>query len=301
MAPLVPFITDHVWDVIRPVGGPESVHLADWPKVREDLLDEELTAQMALVRRLVELGRAARASSGVRTRQPLGRALVGAPGWATLPGALRAQITEELNVQSFEELSSIGGDLVEYEVKPNFRELGGRYGKNTPKVAAQVTAADPAELVRALRTEGSVTLEAPAGFTADGSGPSTVELGPDDLIVTERPRSGWAVESAAGETLALDLALTPDLRRAGIAREAVRLLQDARKNSGLEVTDRIDLWWTSKDPEVTEALREHADYVALEVLSTTYAAGEPPAEVTAELPVRQDDELKLTFWLQKST
>jgi isoleucyl-tRNA synthetase len=255
----------------------------------EDLLDEELTAQMALVRRLVELGRAARASSGVRTRQPLGRALVGAPGWSALPAALRVQIAEELNVQSFEDLSSMGGDLVEYEVKPNFRELGRRYGKNTPKVAAQVTAADPAELVQALRGGGTVSLE----VAEVGS----VELGPDDVLITERPRSGWAVESAAGETLALDLAVTPQLRRAGIAREAVRLLQDARKNSGLEVTDRVDLWWTSKDPEVTQALREHDGYVALEVLATTHLAGEPPAEVNA----RQDDELKLTFWLQKSS
>ncbi len=79
MAPIVPFITDHVWDVIRPEDGPESVHLTDWPAVDENLVDEALTAQMALVRRLVELGRSARAASGVRTRQPLGRALVGAP------------------------------------------------------------------------------------------------------------------------------------------------------------------------------------------------------------------------------
>ncbi|MDX6428950.1 MAG: isoleucyl-tRNA synthetase, partial [Streptosporangiaceae bacterium] len=226
-------------------------------------------------------------------RQPLGRALVGAPGWATLPAALRAQIAEELNVQSFEDLSSIGGDLVEYEVKPNFRELGRRYGKNTPKVAAQVTAADPADLVRALRDTGSVTVQAPEV--------GAVALGPDDVVVTERPRSGWAVESAAGETLALDLAVTPELRRAGIAREAVRLLQDARKNSGLEVTDRVELWWTSKDPEVTEALREHDGYVALEVLGAIHPGGEPPADVIAELPARQDEDLRLTFWLRKSS
>src|SRR5690606_6034099 len=97
LAPLVPFITDHVWDVIRPEDGPESVHLADWPVVDEGLLDDTLTEQMALVRRLVELGRSARAASGVRTRQPLGRALVGAPGWSSLPDQLRAQISEELN------------------------------------------------------------------------------------------------------------------------------------------------------------------------------------------------------------
>ncbi|MEO5876572.1 MAG: isoleucine--tRNA ligase, partial [Streptosporangiaceae bacterium] len=154
MAPLVPFVTDHVWDVIRPEGSPGSVHLADWPEVAADLLNADLTAQMALVRRLVELGRAARASSSVRTRQPLGRALVGAGGWSTLPAELRAQIAEELNVASFEELASIGGDLVSYEVKPNFRELGKRYGKQTPLVAGAVTGCDAAGLVAALRAGG---------------------------------------------------------------------------------------------------------------------------------------------------
>ncbi|WP_433324990.1 isoleucine--tRNA ligase [Spirillospora sp. CA-294931] len=288
MAPMVPFITDAVWDVIREPGSPESVHLADWPVLREDLLDPTLTARMALVRRLVELGRSARAASGVRTRQPLGRALVGAPGWAALPEELRAQISEELNVVGFEELSSIGGDLVEYEVKPNFRELGKRYAKDTPKVAKAVTAADPAALVAALRAEGSVTVE------ADGLG--AVPLGPDDVIVTERPRSGWAVESGGGETVALDLTVTPELRRAGLVREAVRLVQDARKSAGLDVTDRIELWWRAAGDDLGEALRAHTQEVADEVLAATVTEGRPAEDVQA----RQDDELGLTFWLRKA-
>ncbi|MEO3783501.1 isoleucine--tRNA ligase [Actinocorallia sp. B10E7] len=287
MAPLVPFVTDHVWDVIRPEGSPESVHLASWPKVDAALLDADLTAQMALVRRLVDLGRAARTSSSVRIRQPLGRALVGAPGWASLPGELRAQIAEELNVGSFEDLSSIGGDLVEYEVKPNFRELGKRFGKQTPLVAKAVTASEPAGLVTALRRAGSFTAEVPEV--------GTVELGPDDVIVTERPRSGWAVESAAGETLALDLEITAELRRAGLAREAVRMIQDARKQSGLEVTDRITLAWSASDPEMGEALREHGADIGGEVLATSFTELEPGAE-----PTHHEADLGLSFVLKKA-
>jgi isoleucyl-tRNA synthetase len=288
LAPIVPFVTDYVWDVLRAPDAPESVHLAEWPAVNEGLLDAELTERMALVRRLVELGRAARASSGVRTRQPLGRALVGARGWAALPDELRDQIADELNVGGFADLSSIGGDLVEYEVKPNFRELGRRHGKNTPKVAAAVREADPASLVAALRACGWVTVEVPELGKLD--------VGADSLIVTERPRSGWAVESADGETLALDLTVTPELRRAGAAREVIRLVQEARKASGLEVTDRIELWWQTADAEVGEALRGHGDEIAGEVLAVAVHDDRPGAE----LPEHHGDDLSLTFWLRKA-
>jgi isoleucyl-tRNA synthetase len=286
MAPLVPFVTDHVWDVIRPSGSAESVHLADWPKVSADLLDPDLTAQMALVRRLVELGRAARASSSVRTRQPLGRALVGANGWATLPEALRAQIAEELNVGSFEELASIGGDLVSYEVKPNFRELGKRYGKQTPLVAKAVTGCDAADLVAALRSSGSALV------TADEVG--EVSLCADDVIVTERPHTGWAVESNGGETVALDLTITPELRRAGLVREVIRLVQDARKASGLDVTDRIALQWQAASGDLTEALLEHGSEVEAEVLAVAMT------EATGSGTSYGDEDLGFTFWLQKA-
>ena len=99
-----------------------------------------------------------------------------------------------------------------------------------------------------------------------------VELSAGELVVTETPRSGWAVATDAGETVALDLTVTPQLRRAGLAREVVRLVQDARKASGLEVTDRIALSWTADDgsSDVAEALREHAGPVAGEVLATSF-------------------------------
>jgi isoleucyl-tRNA synthetase len=289
MAPIAPFLTDYVWDVLRLEDAPDSVHLASWPSVDEALVNPSLGAQMGLARRLVELGRAARASSGVRTRQPLGRALVGAAGWASLPEELRDQIADELNVQGFDTLASIGGDLVEYVVKPNFRELGKRFGKQTPKVAHAITSASAAGLTHALRDAGTATVE------ADEVG--KVELSPGDVIVTERPRSGWAVESAAGETVGLDLTVTPELRRAGLVREVIRLVQDARKNTGLDITDRIELWWRTTDADLDEALRDHGGEVAAEVLADAWHDDEPETD----LPANRDEDLRLTFWLRKSS
>jgi isoleucyl-tRNA synthetase len=289
MAPFTPFITERVWqDLFVPTDSeaPDSVHLASWPVVDDALVDDRLVAQMALVRRLVELGRAARAGSSVRTRQPLGRALVAAPGWDDLPDGLRAEITDELNVAELLPLGA-AGDLVDVSVKANFRNLGKRFGSGTQPVAAAITAADPAALVTQLRTTGAARL------AVDGS---AVDLTPDDVVVTETPRSGWAVESAAGETLALDLEITPQLRRAGLAREAVRQVQEARKTSGLEVSDRISLWWSTADPELAAAMREHADLVAGEVLATTYAEGAPPTDV----PTHDTGALGLTFGLRRA-
>src|SRR5271165_6617984 len=121
MAPITPFITDYVWAVLRENDAPESVHLAAWPEADESLIDTELAAQMALVRRIVELGRAARASAVVKVRQPLARALVATPGFGDLPADLRAQIADELNVREIEALDASDGSLVRHTVKANFR------------------------------------------------------------------------------------------------------------------------------------------------------------------------------------
>ena len=298
MAPLTPFLTDYVWGVLRSPAEPDSVHLASWPAADESLIDEELRRQMAQVRRLVELGRAARASSSVRTRQPLARALVGAPGFAGLPPALREQVAEELNVHSVDPLGGAGapdGDsaagLMTRTVKPNFRALGRRFGSRTQPVARAIGAADPDALVSSLRADGSVVVE------ADGD---RVTLVPEELVVTETPRSGWAVATEAGETVALDLAITGELRREGLAREVVRLIQDARKNAGLDVSDRIDLWWSSSDPEVSQTLGEHGESIAGEVLAVTRTAAAPAAADADGLHRYEDTDLSLTFWLRRA-
>jgi isoleucyl-tRNA synthetase len=286
MAPIIPFLTDYVWGVLRVDGSPESVHLSSWPSFSEPLIDPALSAQMALVRRLVELGRSARASSSVRTRQPLSRARIGALGYSSLPPALRSLVSGELNVQSLEELE---GELVDYTVKPNFRALGARYGSSTQAVAQAVSAAPPSDLASAVLSGGSFTVSVPSV--------GDVSLTDADVIVTQTPREGWAVASDGGETVALDVVVTPSLRAEGLAREVVRLIQDARKSDGLEVTDRITLRWSSSSPELTSALETHADAIAAEVLAVDHG----PGDSLDGGYQHEDPDLALRFWLRPTT
>ncbi|MFI9026004.1 isoleucine--tRNA ligase [Streptomyces sp. NPDC053560] len=290
MAPLTPFITERVWqDLVVPVtpDAPDSVHLSSWPVADASAIDPTLSAQMVLVRRLVELGRATRAESGVKTRQPLSRALVAASGFETLSDDLRAQITEELNVTSLASLSEVGGSLVDTTAKANFRALGKRFGKGVQAVAKAIANADAAALSTALR-EGTASVE------VDGE---TVTLAPDEVIITETPREGWSVASDSGATVALDLEITPELRRAGLARDAIRLIQEARKNSGLDVADRIALRWRSEDEEVRTALADHTALISDEVLAVDFAPGD--ADDAYGEPFT-DEALSLTFRLRKA-
>ena len=237
------------------------MHLAAWPEPDPGLLDPGLTGQMALARRLTELGRSARASAGIRTRQPLGRALTGAASFAALPAARRAEVAAELNVRELGSLDSVPGGLVQTVVRPNFRALGRRFGPRTQAVARAVAGAEPVALAARLAAEGSVTL------LADGS---PAQVGPDDVIITQRPREGWAVASEGGETLALDTEVTPSLRREGLAREVVRLVQEARKQDGFQLTDRIRLLWQANGEELAGALAEHAALISAEVLAGSF-------------------------------
>jgi isoleucyl-tRNA synthetase len=277
LAPFVPFTTDEVWAAL---GGTDSVHLASWPTYDAAQVDTKLAADMALVRRLVDLGRAARAESKTKTRQPLARALVSAQGWAQLPGELRDLVATELNVYALEGLA---GDLVDVTVKANFRVLGRRFGKATQTVANAIHAADGATLAAALAA-------GTAAVVVDGE---TLPLSAEEVVVTETPRTGWSVASGQGETVALDLEVTPELRRAGLVRDVVRLVQEARKTSGLDVSDRIELWWEAAG-EVADAVREGAARLADEVLAVEVTEGRP----TADLTPHGDPELALTFWLR---
>jgi isoleucyl-tRNA synthetase len=291
MAPLTPFIAERVWqDVVAPVtpDAPESVHLASWPQADTELIVDGLGEQVDLARRVTELGRAARAEAKVRTRQPLRRALVASSAWSRLGDDLRAQVCDELNIGSLESLADAGGDLVDHSAKGNFRSLGKRFAQDTPKVAAAIAAADARKLAESLASSGTAVVD------VDGR---SVDVGPDDVIVAERPREGWSVVNDQGETVALDLELDDGLRRAGLAREIVRAVQEARKASGLEITDRISLRWTG-GADVAEALREHADEIADEVLAVGITEDE---SATGPSPDQfWDDDLGLRFALAKA-
>lgn len=263
MAPFTPFITERVWQDLFAAAGPESVHLADWPVA--DQVDEDLAEQMDLVRRLVDLGRTARGEAGIGTRQPLAAALIAAPGWNRLPDDMRELVADELNCRNLESLSDAAGELVDISVKPNFRALGRRFGKQTPLVAAALAELEPTGLVAQLRGPDAET-----SIHVTGLGP--VALTEDDVVITETPKQGWAVAAQDGATVALDLHLTDELLRLGIARQVIRVVQDARKSAGFDVSDRIVLRWSAND-EVSAAVTEHADLIAGEVLAVEVVPG----------------------------
>lgn len=286
MAPIMPFVTEKVWqELFVPTcpDGPSSVHLARWPQADETLIDDGLTQGFQLVRRMVELGRAARVESKMKVRQVLRRMLIPSAVKDQLTPEMIAEIREELNIESVESFAA-AGDLVEYSAKGNFRSLGKKFGKQTPQVAAAIAAADASALASALAA-GPVHL--------DVVELGAVEIGAEDVLLTERPREGWSVVNEQGETVALDLELDETLVRTGLAREVIRAVQEARKQAGLEITDRITLFLTART-EVAQAIEEHRDSIAEETLATAMA--EVIVDETAG-----DDELGLDVRVEKAS
>lgn len=283
MAPLTPFVTERVWqDLFVPTGeDATSVHLSSWPVADEEAINPILMRAMDLTRRFVELGRAARAEAKVKTRQPLRRLLVPSSAFGQLAAELIGEIKAELNVTRVESFAD-AGDLVDYSAKGNFRNLGKRFAKQTPLVANAIASADAARLAADLAS-GSATISVPEL--------GEIEVTPDDVIVSERPREGWSVINEQGETVALDLELDDELVRLGLVREAIRFVQEARKQAGLEITDRIRLALKAR-PGLAAAIRAHLADIAEEVLATDVA------EIVEDDAVG-DDELGLAAEVTK--
>jgi len=266
LAPMVPFIAEHVWQSLIKVAQSdqvESVHLADFPVADKKLVDENLSTSVALSRRLVELGRSARAESGVKIRQPLSRALVSAPGWAKISEEIKTHIAEELNILKLDGIHVAEADLVDVSVKANFRTLGTKFGADVQIIAKAITSANHTEMVKHLRENKSFELS--VNLT---NGSKSAEIDIDDLVVTETPRTGWSVASHAGESLALDLALTPALIQSGLVREVIRAIQEERKKIGLDVSDRITVSWNAPD-QVAAAIKSAVAEISAEVLATS--------------------------------
>jgi isoleucyl-tRNA synthetase len=202
---------------------------------------------------------------------------VGSQAYALLTTELRAEIAEELNVRALESFETTG-DLVDHSAKGNFRNLGKRFGKETPKVAAAIAAADAGRIAAELSTGALATVD------VDGE---SVTVGADEVIIAEHPREGWSVVNDQGETVALDLELDDELRLAGLAREAIRVIQEARKSSGFDISDRITLSWAATGP-MAEAFTAHKQLIADEVLATEITESSAAAAFT-------DEELGLSF------
>ena len=281
MAPFVPFITERVWqDMFKTTTDTslQSVHLANWPEANKSEIRTDLIENMGLIRRLVELGRAARAEGKIKNRQPLSRALVAAKNWDKVPQDLRDQLAEELNILDLQSLGETG-DLVNVALKANFRTLGARYSQETPAIAKEITKADAASLVKELRTNNKAVIKLED---------QEFEITTEDVIITETPREGWSVVSQDGETIALDLEISPELRSLGISREVIRMIQEARKASGLEVSDRINLKYHTTDEQVNGSISENLEVIKSEVLALSFVAEKAPND-----PTTKDEDLNL--------
>ena len=265
LAPMVPFISEHVWQELVRIaesGQVESVHLAEFPISNHKLIDEELSNSVALSRRLVELGRSARAESKVKIRQPLGRALIAAAGWQKMPIEIQSDIADELNILEIADISAAGADLVDISIKANFKSLGAKYGADVQAIASKIASLNATDLVKGLRLTSTAVIE----YESAGDKKSaSIEL--TDLVITETPRTGWSVASHNGESVALDLTLTPELINAGLVREAIRAIQEERKRIGLDISDRITVNWNAPT-ELASAINNAIAEISAEVLAT---------------------------------
>ncbi len=255
LAPLTPFIADAMYENLD--ASEPSVHLCDYPAPGER--DVELEWQMEVVRDTIELGRAARAHAKVKVRQPLGEAIVvAADRERAAIERFEELVLDELNVKSLRFVSE-ADELGRWQLKPNYRTLGPRFGKRMPLAADAVAALDAQRAAATLREGGVV------GVTVDGE---EYQLGADDVQMALEPLEGYRVERAGTHAIALNVDLNPELRREGLAREAVHAIQAARKSAGLNVEDRIALT-VGGDDELLDAIRAHEPYVSGETLATS--------------------------------
>jgi isoleucyl-tRNA synthetase len=267
LAPFTPFLADEIYRNLAGgageafADGKDSVHLCDFPAGDPALADADLEAAMEAVRLTVELGRAARAQAKAKVRQPLRKAVIVASDAEREAISASAELVKaELNVKELDFVSE-EAELVSYEVKPNYRSLGPRFGKRMPQVAAAIEALDAAHVADVMSEGGEI------GINIDGDEHT---IGAEEVTLALQPLEGYEVEAEAGHAVALQLELDDELRREGLAREIVHAIQNARKDAGLEITDRIELS-LGGDSELIDAARAHESYIAAEVLATSVA------------------------------
>ncbi len=280
LAPFTPFLAERMHqDLVRRFEptAPISVHLCDWPDAEAMPHDDAVLGRMEAARRVVSLGHSARQGSEIGVRQPLHAATVVSVDpdllAALTDDETAAIVRDELNVHALD-FADDRAAYVTYQVKPNFKALGRRLGKQMKACAAAVGALDPALTVARWEAEGTITVTLDDG--------SDVVLSDDDLDVRIQQREGTASAFDEGALVALDTHLDDDLLREGLAREVVNRIQGLRKQQDLAYDDRIAVTW-SGGPELERALGEHRDLVAGEVLAASFDAGEADWQLSEDL------------------
>ena len=273
-APIAPFFMDQLYLDLG--GESESVHYVLMPEADASVIDPELEERMELAQQATSMVLALRKKVGIPVRQPLAKMLV-----PVISDAVRARleavkdlILAEVNVKDLEFVTDTSGILTK-KIKPNFKTLGKVYGARMKEIAAAFGSLDQATItaIQTAETAGEAyTLALPGG---------DVVLNPGDYQISSEDMPGWLVASEGALTIALDVELTDDLRREGVARELVNRIQNLRKTAGFEVTDRIDTVIYADAPEIAPALAAFGEWIGSQTLSRTVTQA-PAAEAPAD-------------------
>ncbi len=260
-SPIAPFFTDRLFIDLNEVTGrihSESVHLTDFPKADESLIDKDLEEKMQLAQRISSMVLSLRKKNNIRVRQPLNKIMIPvlSDHFRALIEGVKDLILSEVNVKSLEFITDESGILVK-RIKPNFKTLGPKYGKLMKKISGAIMQFRQDD-IKMLEQKGEYR------FTVDDQ---QIVLTPDDVEIITEDIPGWSVANQDHLTVALDLTITPELQEEGLARELVNRVQNLRKEKGYEVTDRIKLH-LERNKDTDKAFSNFSDYICSETLAT---------------------------------
>ena len=255
-APMIPFMTEQIYqNLVRKIDktAPESVHLCDFPVVKEEWIDEKLEADMEEVLDTVVMGRAARNTANIKNRQPIAQMYVKADH--ALSDFYVEIIEEELNVKKVTFTDDVRA-FTSYTFKPQLKTVGPKYGKLLGKIREALTNLDGSAAMDTLNETGALT------FDFDGQ---EVVLTKDDLLIDVAKKDGYVTEEDNYVTVVLDTNLTPELIEEGFVREVISKIQTMRKEAGFEVMDHIGVYQSGND-KIAELIKNNADEIKSEVM-----------------------------------
>ncbi len=293
-APIAPFFSDKLYQDLNSVSKKEnhqSVHLSFFPEVDNELIDRDLEERMEIAQKLSSMILALRKKEGIRVRQPLQKIMV-----PVLNETFKRQLEDvqnlilsEVNVKELEYLEESSGVLVK-KVKPDFKKLGPRFGKEMKGVAAAINQMDQ-EQIAEIEREGKLKIALSNG--------QEVEILLDDIEVSSEDIPGWLVASEGKYTVALDIGISDELKQEGIAREVVNRIQNFRKDAGFEVTDKIDLQIESHSG-IDNAINNNKDYICSETLAARLELVDEIKEKNFKIEIDEEVETYVSLHLYKN-
>ncbi len=290
LAPVIPFLTERMYqNLVHAADSPESVHLCSYPVADPAMRDPQLSERMGLAQLVVNLGHGLREQAAQRVRQPLPelRFACASTAQQTAIVHLADVIQEELNVKKITPCENLD-DLVHYNFKPNLKTLGPKFGKGLAAIGKALPTID-AKVLTPLRRGEAITL------SLDGV---DYRLAPEDVLISTQQAADWVAADERGVQIALSLVITPELKREGMARDFVRQVQQLRKDSDLEIEDRIRVFYAADDADAIAAIAEWTAYIRSETLADSLTREPSPPSGVKEALI---GEMQAPIWIEKVT